>query len=244
MAKRKKREEVEEEEKDYGFEEPDFDRIEYMKGEIRKGKSILVSVAVAPLFSLIALQLFILINDWTVALIGGLSGLVVLIPLMRTIGINTDELGKKELAMDVAMFFFTFLAIWVILMNPPVNDFAHPKVHDDLDVLVQEGDKWVEMGNANITNNEEYNITFRAKITDNVDVKDDSIKIGFSGQPPEIYKDKNSWPQMEKDGKNHYTMRFDEVRAKGNAYTLKFYVEDVNGNSATITRNVIISSQS
>ncbi|MFP4051742.1 MAG: hypothetical protein ACLFVB_08400 [Thermoplasmata archaeon] len=234
MAKRKKREEEEEEE--YDFDMPEFDKVEYMKNEIRKGKSILASVAIAPIFSFVALQLFILIGDWTLAMIGGLTGLVVIPPLLRTIGVDTGELGKKEWATDVVMYFFTFLAIWVILMNPPVNDFAHPTVNDiDVEVQDLESGELVELDEANITNGEEYNITIRAKITDNVDVKDSSVKARII--PPSG----SEWKEMEKDEDHHYTIEFNDVTATNQNYKINFEVEDVNGNSATLSKTFEIS---
>ncbi len=235
MAKRKKREE-EEEEEEYAFDVPEFDKVEYMKDEIRKGKSILVSVALAPVFSFVALQLFILIGDWTIAMIGGLSGLILIAPILRTLGINTDELGKKEWGIDVVMFFFTFLAIWVILMNPPVNDFAHPTV-DDMKVRVQEDGQWKKIGDANITNGQDYNVNITAKITDNVDVKDNSVKARII--PPSS----SQFNEMDKDGKRHYKFIFNNVTAQNNNYKVSFKVEDVNGNSVTLTKSFKISEQ-
>jgi len=235
MAKRKKREE-EEEEEEYAFDVPEFDKAEYMKDEIRKGKSILVSVALAPVFSFVALQLFILIGDWTIAMIGGLSGLILIAPILRTLGINTDELGKKEWGIDVVMFFFTFLAIWVILMNPPVNDFAHPTV-DDMKVRVQEDGQWKKIGDANITNGQDYNVNITAKITDNVDVKDNSVKARII--PPSS----SQFNEMDKDGKRHYKVIFNNVTAQNNNYKVSFKVEDINGNSVTLTKSFKISEQ-
>ncbi len=237
MAKRKKREEQEEEE-EFDFDVPEFDKVEYMKDEIRKGKSILISVAIAPIFSFIALQLFLLIGDWTLALIGGLTGLVLIPPVLRTLNVDTDELGKKEWAMDAAMFFFTFLAIWVILMNPPVNDFAHPTVND-MDVMVQDPDtgEWVKLKNANITNGEDYTIKINAKITDNVDVEDSSVKSRII--PPSG----SEFQQMNKEEDNHYTIIFNNVTATNQNYKINFKAEDVNGNSATLSKSKSISEQ-
>ncbi|MFW6375942.1 MAG: hypothetical protein ACOCZJ_02145 [Thermoplasmatota archaeon] len=230
MAKRKKREE-EEDEEEFDFEVPEFDRVEYMKDEIRKGKSILISVAIAPIFSFVALQLFLLIGDWRLAMIGGLTGLVLIPPVLRTLNVDTDQLGKKEWATDAAMFFFTFLAIWVILMNPPVNDFAHPTVNDiEVEVQDPETGEWVELSDANITNGEEYNITIRAKITDNVEVEDDELEARIIPPNDSQYRDLN------KEEDNHYTIIFKNVEAPDN-YKISFEVEDVNGNSATLTKS-------
>lgn len=234
MAKRKKREEEEEEE--YAFDVPEFDKVEYMKDEIRKGKSILISVAIAPIFSFVALQLFLLIGDWTLAMIGGLTGLVLIPPVLRTLNVDTDQLGKKEWATDAVMYFFTFLAIWVILMNPPVSDFAHPTVNDmDVEVQDLESGEWVELDEANITNGEDYNITIRAKITDNVNVKDSSLKARII--PPSS----SEWKEMEKDGDHHNTVQFNDVTATNQNYKINFEVEDVNGNSATLSKTFEIS---
>ncbi len=226
MAKRRKKEEEEEEE---AFELPEFDREEYMRKEITKGKSILISVAVAPLFSILALQVFKLVGDWTVGFMVGLVGIALLSNIMKIFDIDKDKLEIKEWAMNAGMFIFTFVAIWIVLMNPPFNDFSDPHLNELDWQAYDDGEK---IDKANITNGERYNITIKAKVTDNVEVK--SVQIKFRG---------SQWENMTKNNSHIYTSSYQDIRANDSPYTVSVKMEDTNGHVKTITRDITISKK-
>ncbi len=212
----------------------DFDRKEYMKKEINKGKSTLLAVAIAPVFSFVSLYVFNLTTEWVISLFAGLVGFAVLRPLYKVLNIDLDKIGKKGWAKNVAVYAMTLLAVWVLLMNPPFSDFADPQVND-IQVKVYKGDELVKEGN--ITSGESYNVTIRIKITDNSDIKDGSVEIiprGFPANPVKPHK----------DGEYHYAVDYKDIELDpGASYTLRISMEDVNGNSKTVDKKFTIGNQ-
>ncbi|MFW6040259.1 MAG: hypothetical protein ACOC85_00305 [Thermoplasmatota archaeon] len=224
MAKRKKKEEKDE---DLDFEFPEFDRLKYMKEEIKKGKSVMACVAIAPLFSFLSFQIFVISEQWLFGFLVGIVGIFILGYYLDFIRIDTSHFGKKEWATNGAMFFFTWLAVWIILMNPPVSDFADPQV-DDVEIEVYEGNEWVPIEDANVRVGDSYNIRIVAEVTDNVEVREDSVNIEFQG---ENY-------QMEKIDDHLYSVELDEVTARDNPYNIIISMEDINNNSNRVGENI------
>lgn len=130
MAKKRKKEKARKEE-EYEFKPPEFDEKEFLKKELRDTKTVLLTVGYAALIGIIAAVL----SNISSRLIGvsfllvfvGLYSLKYFYPLIR---VDTIEFQKKNWAGNVAWFFFTFLAVWVLTFNYPVSDHAHPSVED------------------------------------------------------------------------------------------------------------------
>lgn len=227
MSKRKKKEE---EEPDFEF--PEFDRVEYMKDEIKKGKTVLISIAMAPIFSLISTQVFKMTMDWTFGFMMGIFGLMVIFPLFSTLGIDTSDFGKKEYATNGFMFFFTWLAFWLILINPPFNDFTDPDLND-LDIWVETEEGWAHLNDVELNNSQSYFINVSAKVTDNVGVKDESVMLEFQGREYD----------MEKVGENRYEYKLN-LTARTNPYDFTISMEDVNGHTEKVVERVLIGEES
>ncbi|MFW6304158.1 MAG: hypothetical protein ACOC1V_00085 [Candidatus Saliniplasma sp.] len=225
MAKRKKRDKEEDEEFEYEF--PEFDRKEYMLDELRKGKCVYISVALAPVFSIIAHYIFMYSGHQ--ALLGflvGLTGIGLLKTLFQIAGIDISELGKKEWALSVAMYLFTFLAVWVILMNPPFSDFAAPTLNE---VELEFEDDGEILEHDNVTAGEEYNVTIIATISDNVEVDHDSVQVYIDGD----------WHDMEWETDTHnYSSTFESTRVDDRSMSVRFYMQDVNGNEKDVSHSL------
>ncbi len=215
MAKRRKKEEEEEPD----FEMPDFDREEYMKKEIEKGKTTLVAVGLAPIFSILSFYVFSLTEEWTVGLFAGLLGIAFLKPIYNVLKLEVEDLETKGWAKNFGVYFLTLLAVWVLLMNPPFSDFADPRLNE-LNVEIRDGGELVDVDN--ITYGEVYNVTFRAKITSNTEIKEDSIKITVGGG--------NSTKMRKDPDKEHYYLKTYKMAARDTPYTVEIEMEDVNGN--------------
>lgn len=226
MAKRKKKDEMEEDE--FEFEFPEFDREEYMKDEIKKGKSVIACVAIAPLFSILSLSVFLFTNEWIFGFVIGILGLFTLANYLNIIRIDTSGFGRKEWLMNGAMFFFTWLAFWIILMNPPVNDFAKPTIND-MEVQIYENGRWTPVDNANITSGNEYQVRVLLEITDNVEVDEDSLELRFNQQSYEL----------QKNNSHQYYTELD-LTARDNVYSVTVLMEDVNGNTNRVDKGIYI----
>nr|AGF93007.1 conserved hypothetical protein, membrane [uncultured organism] len=204
----------------------DFDRKEYMKKEITKGKSTLIAVGIAPVFSFVSRFVFNLTTDWLISLLAGLVGLVILSPLYKTLNIDVGKIGKKGWIKNGAVYAMTLLAVWVLLMNPPFGDYADPQVND-IQVEVYQGQERVKP--ENINSSEDYNVTLRIKITSNSDIKDKSVSIELDGESMD-------W---EKDGDHHYVVEQENLQGKSE-HTLIISMEDVNGNENTVEKSFTV----
>ena len=130
MAKKRKKDKARKEE-EYEFKPPEFDEKEFLRKELRDTKTVLMTVGYAAFFGIIAAAL----SSVSSKLIGvsfllvfvGLYSLKYFYPLIR---VDTKDFQKKNWAGNVAWFFFTFLAVWVLTFNFPISDRASPAIED------------------------------------------------------------------------------------------------------------------
>ncbi len=229
MAKRRKKEEKEEE---TDFEMPEFDREKYMRDQIAEGKTTLISVAVAPAFAVVSFLVFDITGEWAVGLLAGMLGLAFLKPIYQILKMDISEMGTKGWLKNFGVYFMTLLAVWILLMNPPFGDYADPRVNEiEVWLLDDEGEL---VDQDNITMGAEYNVTFRAKITSNTEIKEESVHITF---------DEGERIRMNKDEGHYYTMTYEGVIARREPYSLRLEMEDISGNSNTVLQDVYIPPQ-
>jgi hypothetical protein len=130
MAKKRKKDKGRKEE-EYEFKPPEFDEKEFLKKELRDTRTVLITVGYAGLFGVLAAVLANISSKLI-----GLSFLLVFVGLYSLryfyplIKIKTEDFQKKNWAGNVAWFFLTFLAVWVLTFNYPVSDHASPAVED------------------------------------------------------------------------------------------------------------------
>ncbi|MFO8109841.1 MAG: hypothetical protein R6U17_04890 [Thermoplasmata archaeon] len=230
MAKRRRKKE--EEEEDIDFEFPEFDRVEYMKKEINKGKTILVSIGLAPVFSFLSLQVFELTGETSMGFMVGIFGMLLTLKVFEFLPIDLSGFGKKEWAMNGAMYFFTWLGIWILLMNPPFGDFSDP-VLNSFEIHVETDGNWTAIEEANLTHGGEYNIRAVAKVTDNVAVDEENVTIRVI----ELNKEE----QMDTIGDHEYEVVFNETVVEHRQWEIVMSMKDVNGNTNTETKIVSIN---
>ena len=127
MAKKRKKGKAKEEE--YEFRPPDFDEKEFLEKELRDTKTVLITVGYAVVFGIGAG----VYSSLAGAMVGlgfviCLAGIVSLTYLYPIVKIDKSKFTKRNWAGNVAWFFFTFLAVWVLLFNYPFADHASPQV--------------------------------------------------------------------------------------------------------------------
>jgi hypothetical protein len=137
MAKKRKKDKDAKEE--YEFRPPDFDEKEFLRKELSDTKTMIWTVAYACAFGLAAGVLMLANSDLLgVAFVIGIGGVVSLRYFYPIIKVDTKAFQKKNWLGNSATFFFTFLAIWVLVLNVPFTDHAKPGVEN---VIV-----WVDDG--------------------------------------------------------------------------------------------------
>lgn len=139
MAHKRKKEVVEEV---YDFVPPEFDEKKFLENDIRGTKLLFVTLAFAVVCGIIAFALGgFSVYLGLVVLIGGIVALRYLYLLVR---VPKESIERKTILGNAVLFFFIFLAIWILLLNVPFSDNSNPEVRD-ISLWVQDsGGNWVE----------------------------------------------------------------------------------------------------
>jgi len=225
MAKKRKKQEELKAEKDW--KPPVFDREEYMRTEISVAKATIFAAALA--VPMAAVAMFTLpVGGTGGGLLIGLAGISLLYFLFPLVKVDPKSLKVMHWLGAISTYFFLFLAVWVMLCNPPFNDFASPAIRD-VQVSWDGGDNWVVANNtladkgevqmpANVTSN--TTLLIRAQVTDNVELNEDSVTIQLGAESPV-----QMLPDQELD--NYFQYEFEDPEP------LMFFTisaSDTNGN--------------
>lgn len=166
MAKRRKEEGEQQEPLD--FQIPKFDEQAFIKKERRNIKTLFISFLFGLLLAVICFGFWVLLVgsflQWELVLLVGVVNMVWLRYIFLKLNIDLSDFGRRGWLSSYAMYFFTWLLLVLILVNPPFYDGEAP--HVDLAVLpgVQ------EPGGT---------IFFAAHIVDNVGVNAQGIRLGI-----------------------------------------------------------------
>ncbi|MBI5000042.1 MAG: hypothetical protein HZB92_00730 [Euryarchaeota archaeon] len=187
----KKRRETDDEDDEEEFKIPEFDKEAYLREEVRDSKAILVSCLLAVPLGVVAVALTIYVH-FTAGLLVGLAGFGLMKPVWALAKIDLTGFDWKKWLFNIGSYFFTFLVVWILLLNPPVMDVSPPVIHS---VQVApfaigdplEGVNWTNVPGPNLpvsmTNGTGWVV--RAVVSDNVRLgKDPVIYVGSLSTPP------------------------------------------------------------
>lgn len=184
MAKKRRKHQLEKEEKEY--KSPEFDKREFMHTEINVAKATIYGALLAIPFGVLA---FLLTPSIKTAggLLLGLAGLVVVYFLPGILNVDTTSFKITHWLSPISSYFFLFLAVWILLFNPPFSDQAPP---DIVEVRVNwDGTENYTMVVASefsgnivaIPSTANLTLTIRANVTDNTELFVDSVQISIDG---------------------------------------------------------------
>jgi hypothetical protein len=135
MAK-KKRKDKEPEEK-YEFKPPEFDERQFLIDEMSTTKRMVLLVTYGAIFGVIAGLFTIMFKNGYLGFLVLVAGAALIRYYLQLMGIDLSKFTKKTWAESAFSFFFTFLAIWLIAVNPPFYDGVGPEInHIQLSVEV------------------------------------------------------------------------------------------------------------
>ncbi|MBN1280149.1 MAG: ABC transporter permease [Candidatus Thermoplasmatota archaeon] len=164
MAKRRK--EGDEEKEQLDFQIPKFDEAAFIKRERRNIKTLFLSFLFGLLISVICFGFWVLIGEnflrWELVLLVGVVNSIWLKYLFLKLNIDLADFGRKGWLSSFVTYFFTWLLVLIVLVNPPFYDGEAPHV----DVVVLPGMQ--EPGG---------DILFVAQLLDNVGVNTDGITL-------------------------------------------------------------------
>ena len=132
MAKRHKSEEPETEE-EYQFIPPDFDEDHFIHKEMVSFHTTVVLFLAGIVAALASWAAFAAVDGtrtgWFLGLVIVAAAFAGLRPLFAALKIDIEHWARREWLGTAFLIFFTWLAFFIILVNPPVSDFAEPDLH-------------------------------------------------------------------------------------------------------------------
>ncbi len=236
MAKKRKKEKKEE---GYEFKMPEFDEEEYLKKEVRDAKTFFITFVYAAMIAVVSFGLTFV--DVAAALLVGFIAIIFLRHIYPMLGIDTSLIEKKQWAGNIIMFIFTWLAIWILLSNPPFSDSAAPNI-EHVEVYYGTPGNWTKL---NESNNMEWrsqniitegtNVSINASITDNVNVDVDTIRITIIGSEGRITP--TGGDNMTRIGKNRYSYVFSAEPQREYDFTITAF--DVNNHKINLSGSIL-----
>jgi hypothetical protein len=147
MAHKKRRDEPSAE-----IELPKFDEEEFMRNDMEGTKASVWSILYAIPATLVAFAVTVALEAPVVALGVGLLFLVTLRRVLPLLRVKTAAFKLKDWLGHSVTFFFSFLAFWILVMNPPFSDFTAPEIHLVRINGVAVSDGILDISVSNVTN--------------------------------------------------------------------------------------------
>lgn len=130
MAKRRK--EGTEAQEQLDFQIPKFDEEAFIKRERRNIKTMFISFLFGLLISVICFGFWVLIGEnflrWELVLLVGVVNSIWIKYLFLKLKIDLTDFGRKGWLSSFAIYFFTWLLVLIVLVNPPFYDAEPPRV--------------------------------------------------------------------------------------------------------------------
>lgn len=185
---RKKRKKEEEHE----FQLPPFDEKDYMRREVEGAKAALVTIAYAFTVALASYGLTLV----GLASVGGLVGILSLYGLKyiyTPFRLDVTKFDKKAWAGNGAIHLFTWIAFWILLLNPPIVDVSPPVLHEATVAVPGMDTLAVASGESVRLPADAESITIRVRVTDNVGLDRVEIEVGQARQEMSPGQEANWW---------------------------------------------------
>jgi hypothetical protein len=170
MAKRRKENE---EEEDKPFKVPKFDEESFLKRERRNIKTTFLAFLFACLMAFVCFGFWALIGRgnglrWFLVFLVCIANATFIKFIFLRLNIDLTEFTKKNWFMTYGIYFFTWLLVFIVLVNPPFYDDEAPMME------VVALPEMQELGG---------DVLIVAKITDNTGVTKSSVTFTIDGNP-------------------------------------------------------------
>jgi len=138
MAKKHKKEKEPEEK--YEFVPPEFDEKQFLKDEMNATKRVVLVVLYGVLFGVIAAIATAMTRNGYFGFLIFIVGALMIKYFLIAAKLDLSKFTKKNWAENAVWFFFTFLAIWILVVNPPFFDYVAPEIKNiRLTIEAQDG---------------------------------------------------------------------------------------------------------
>jgi len=120
MARRKRKDEPTD------WVAPDFDEVGYMRTEIQAAKTAVLTIAWAAVGAIVSFLLYSV--NAALAFFAGIAVAVGLYYVLPFLGISVKGFKRRDWTGHGITYFFSWLAFWILLLNPPFGDFTTPTI--------------------------------------------------------------------------------------------------------------------
>jgi hypothetical protein len=128
----KKRRTTKEDEEEFDFKMPKFDEEKWLKKERRNIRTLLLSFILGFIIALISFGFWTLLVDstlrWVLVLVFGIFNASWLRYIFIRLNIDLENFGRKDWFTSYAVYFFTWMLVLIVLVNPPFYDDSPPQV--------------------------------------------------------------------------------------------------------------------
>lgn len=207
------------EKEEYEFQMPHFDEEEFISEQKKKARSSFISFGFGILMGIICSAVWVSLGDsslkWPVTFLLGICSIGFLIKIFQFFTIDISTFERKDWLGTGAFYFFTFLAFFIICINPPFYDGSPPVIETFALPGVQ------EIGGHTV---------LTAKITDNVGLSETNIEI-FTPSGATING------SLINDGGHMYFYDFMNTENISGIFTYRIISKDSNGNEVAENGN-------
>ncbi len=208
------------------FQIPKFDEEAFMKRERRSIKTMFISFLFGLLIAVICFGFWVLIGEnflrWELVLLVGVVNAVWIKYLFLKVNIDLTDFGRKGWLSAFAIYFFTWLLVLIMLVNPPFYDAETPHV----EAVTLPGMQ--EPGGT---------VLFAAYIVDNVGINKAGIKFTITDPTGNIYT-----PEFTYEN-NILRYTYENQNDVLGTFNYSFIVTDVNNKITTITGSFVYANE-
>ena len=153
---------------------PEFDEVEFMHKEMRAAKATLLVVLWTVPSALLSFGLTVA-GAAIVAFFAGIGMMFLLKWIFPILKVDISEYKRKDWLGHGATFFFSWLAFWILLLNPPFADLTSPMI---LGVSAPGSAGWVGCGGGPLPGVANSNVMVNVSASDNVAVAQVTVAVG------------------------------------------------------------------
>ena len=230
---RKVRLEKKEEESEEVFVEPKFDKREFIEKELSETKPLFISVLSGLIIGIIsgAITISLATEDKPLngALFGGVAffiGFVLVRIFFSLLKVDVSKYKPQQWLGHIAGYFFTWLTVFIILINPPFADLAYPTSSGIEISYSVDSQNWTIVPSETLNISSPIKINVTAYITDNMAIKEVLLIIRVNNY------DSNP-VRLNQSAQGKYSHLFDHA---GNAvYKFSFIAYDTANHKSVFT---------
>ncbi len=167
---RRRHEKEEEDTEGAVFTPPEFDRKEFIEEEINRARAAILPIILAIAMGIVSAYLYLHMDKsyaWPMCAAIGLGAFALMKFIYPMGGVDVSKLKKKDIFGHAVMYFFAWLAVFIIFMNPPFADYAAPEIQD-VHIEGYDGQNWTAYDADSAGNYTEYRVA--ACVCDNTEL--------------------------------------------------------------------------